>query len=44
MSNQAWLVVALAAVGVGIGSYLGYLVARMRQLGDRLADIEQREP
>ena len=39
MSDTAWLTIALAAVGAGIGGYVASLQVRRRRFEARLAEL-----
>ncbi len=42
MSDAGWLVVALVAVGAGIGGYTSLLLVRKRRLQHRLTELHAR--
>lgn len=40
MDTLTWVIMANAAVWIGIGSYMAFLAARQRSLAARLAQME----
>ena len=40
MDTLTWVIMANAAVWIGIGSYMAFLAARQRSLATRLAQME----
>ena len=40
MDTQTWIILANAAVWIGMGAYLAFLAARQRALAARLSQME----